>query len=75
MLTYVTDVQGDEPDILTARRYDVLIIRTLDGNVLLRKSAPEGGWTHKKLMENQPANTEEGADAFLGEHWVGSTEV
>jgi hypothetical protein len=36
---------------------------------------PDDGWTHKKLLDNQPENLEEGANAFLGEHWVGSTEV
>ena len=75
MLTYITDVQGNESDILSAIRHNELIIRRLDGDVLTRQAAPAEGWTHLELMAVQPENCEEGADAYLGDHWVGSTEV
>lgn len=78
MITFITDVRGShEPDVLTPVAHQALELRCLDGTVLLAVPAP-GVWTHialVKLAEEQEALTEGGADAYLGDCWVGSTEV
>ncbi|EMA8657040.1 hypothetical protein EHJ13_22135 [Cronobacter dublinensis] len=75
MITYITDQQYGEPDILTLHQYETLIISSLAGKELLKVAAPETGWTHEALCAIQPAESEEAADAYLGAQWVGSTEV
>lgn len=53
-------------------------IRSLTGTVLVTVPAPVSGWTHEQLlavaMEHE-AITGDGADGYLGDQWVGSTEV
>jgi len=75
MITYVTDQRPGEPDILTPHRFATLVIRDLQGAVLHTANAPEKGWTHELLCSVQPPETDEGADAYLSEEWIGSTEV
>lgn len=75
MITYVTDQSTGEKDILTPHRFGTLQIRDLEGVTLITVKAPENGWTHEILCSIQPSGTEEGAEAFLNEHWIGSTEV
>lgn len=75
MITYITDVRQGEPDLLPTICHLELIVKSLDGTVLQKRTAPEHGWTHSELMAIQHPVFEEGADAYLGIHWIGSTEV
>ncbi|EJV9475505.1 hypothetical protein ACT0XK_004373 [Cronobacter sakazakii] len=75
MITYITDQQNGEPDILAPLQSETLIIKSLEGKDLLKVAAPKTGWTHEALCAIQSAESEEGADAYLGAQWVGSTEV
>jgi len=75
MITYVTDQRPGEPDILTPHRFATLVIRDLQGAVLHTANAPENGWTHEMLCTVQPPEISEGAEAYLSEQWIGSTEV
>lgn len=75
MITYITDQQNGEPDILSPHQSETLIIRSHEGKDLLKVAAPETGWTHEALCAIQPAESEEEADAYLGAQWVGSSEV
>lgn len=80
MCTFVTDRRPGENDILAGINSLPLLIVSLDGGFIERIDAPVSGWTHELLVHagEELAKREvlaEGADAFLGEHWVGSTEV
>ncbi|EOR7868432.1 hypothetical protein FYL99_RS25905 [Escherichia coli] len=75
MLTYVTDIQEGETDILTPLKRFPLVIRALDGTKLHMQDAPDQGWTHEALAAVQPDGVNEGADAYLNAQWIGSTEV
>jgi hypothetical protein len=78
MLKFITDVQNDEPDILTPVKHNDLLITDLDGVQMLIIPAPEGGWSDELLWaasDRYIAKTANGAEAYLGEQWVGSTEV
>jgi len=75
MLTYITDIKPGEPDILMPLKHYPLVIRSLDGAELHTQNAPFQGWTHDALNVIQPEGVEEGAEAYLNEHWIGSTEV
>lgn len=79
MLCFVTDLQSaSEPDILGALRYERLAVRALDGSLIVELGPPPGGWTHSDLVAQSvrlERATADGADAFLGMTWVGSTEV
>lgn len=80
MLTFVTDIQTThEPDILATVKDKPLLLLTIDGQLLARYEAPQGGWTHLALCRMNrfimPAWSELNIDAFLGEQWVGSSEI
>lgn len=79
MLQFITDQREGEPDILTSLVNEKLVIRSLDGEHHLTYEAPPSGWTHDSLQEISlvlPEIVDEaGANAFLAEVWVGSTEV
>lgn len=79
MIYLVTDQRAGEEDILTAARKNDFIITDLDGEKLAEFKAPDDGWTHEALndlVENSATRklTFYGADAYLGNTWVGSTE-
>ncbi|AKJ36937.1 hypothetical protein U876_24205 [Aeromonas hydrophila NJ-35] len=45
-------------------------------DVLFEYASPVGGWTHEKLCAlDIPLERLQGADAYLGNTWIGSTEV
>lgn len=74
----ITDTRRDEPKLLSALRYERLQIADLDGEELASCPAPESGWTHEGLCEQVSQldfDRSMGADAFLGDYWIGSTEV
>jgi hypothetical protein len=77
-ISFITDVQKGEPDILKPVRYEHLRILDLDDAIISVSPAPLGGWEHKLLVveaDNIAAKTNFGANAYLGSTWVGSTEV
>jgi len=78
MITFITDNQPGEPDILAPLRHEALLIADLSGNVIDWVPPPRGGWTHELLVqaaERYAPRTRNGANAFLGGSWVGGTEV
>jgi len=74
----ITDTKPGEPDILSAIRHEPLQIADLAGEELASFPAPEEGWSHDTLyhrVAQLDIDLSEGADAFLGIYWVGSTEI
>ncbi|WP_286241148.1 hypothetical protein [Neptuniibacter halophilus] len=77
MISFITDQQNREPDILSQLVQKPLHLRTLEGMHLMTVHAPAGGWTHDTLTDlrfNEQIISE-GVDAYLDDQWVGSTEV
>lgn len=87
MITFITDrwerPDGTlEPDILAGREMERLSIVTLEGNMLV-EIWPTAPWTHERLEALNPGLEalfgdilrSVGADGFLGDKGVGSTEV
>lgn len=65
-----------EPDILTAVKHQHLTVTDLDWKLIFWVPAPACGWTEKVLIDaTDPIDAPLGADAFVGQQWVGSTEV
>jgi hypothetical protein len=79
MIKFITDICNKEPDILTPVKNNTLLIVSVDGQLLGRYEPPKGGWSHKRLCDLNAIFPQEwlfcGADALLGEQWIGSTEV
>lgn len=78
MLNLVTDQRPGEPDLLATVKHLAFEIRSFAGNVLETAAAPVSGWTHEQLLAvvmQHEAITRDGADGYLGDHWVGSTEI
>jgi 5'-deoxynucleotidase len=80
MIKFITDIQHkSEPDILTPNKHHPLLIISLEGQLLKTFQPPKQGWTHEILCSLNRHLLQEwlicGADAYLLEQWVGSTEV
>ncbi|MEW5511991.1 hypothetical protein ABGT16_05160 [Pseudomonas asiatica] len=78
MLNLITDQLGDEPDVLTPLKHAAFEIRSLAGKVLMTIAAPSAGWTHEELVAvvaKYATVTHDGAEGFLDNQWVGSTEI
>lgn len=78
MITFITDERMAEPDILAPVKREVLRVTQLDGQLIKAIAAPRRGWTHEALetaAEQLALKTRSGAEAYLGDAWVGSTEV
>jgi hypothetical protein len=80
MLKFITDIQNEnEPDILTKVQHETLLILSIEGQYLGSYEPPEHGWTHEKLTSMAESFPSEwnfcGADALIGDQWVGSTEI
>ncbi len=80
MLKFITDIQNKkEKDILSSCRFKRLMIVSLDGQYLASYDAPKNGWTHDVLVDLADCFPHEwgvcGADALLGDSFVGSTEI
>lgn len=82
-ICFVTDQWPGEPDILSDHQNKPLVVRScLDQRELIQVQ-PTAPWTHLSLVEFggslaakfDTVFTEEGADAYLGSQWIGSTEV
>lgn len=78
MIQFVTDQKPGEIDILGSHNDKDLLVTDLDGQRIECFPAPANGWTHaylETIAKGLAHLTANGANAFLGEHWVGSTEV
>lgn len=74
-ITFITDIQENEPDILKSVQYGELTLISASG-VILRARAPEEGWTHDLLVNIYSAiKFVTPVDAKIDDMWVGSTEV
>jgi hypothetical protein len=75
----ITDTHCEtEPDIIAPVRHEDFQARSLAGDLLVARPAPADGWSYALLCELAQEIehlTGEGADAHVGEVWVGSTEV
>ncbi|MDR9836891.1 MULTISPECIES: hypothetical protein [Herbaspirillum] len=74
-----TDFRQGEASLIAGNEVTVFEIRSLTGDILA-VIPPRGVWTHQKLLaaveENKAIINEAfGADFYLGESFVGSTEV
>ncbi|EBK3897056.1 hypothetical protein JYC24_004628 [Escherichia coli] len=74
-LHYITDQRPGEPDILAPVKHSRLIIKSLEGYEIYSQEAPDGGWNHELLNKVQPEGMQDGADAYLENQWIGSTEI
>tara|TARA_Y100001933_G_scaffold192666_1_gene192220 strand:+ start:249 stop:479 length:231 start_codon:yes stop_codon:yes gene_type:complete len=74
-ITFIVDQVDDEPDILTSIAHQNLRILTTAGAALLEVPAPNSGWTQSTLEYATRDITGLPLDAYLGNSWVGSTEV
>lgn len=80
MIKFITDIQHkDEPDLLSNVSNKRLMIVSIEGQLLATYNAPTIGWTHELLVRLTRYFPSEwgycGAEALLGEQWVGSTEI
>ncbi|MBQ0812717.1 MAG: hypothetical protein KBT82_00785 [Marinobacter sp.] len=64
-----------EPDILTPIAHLPLTVADAQKNIVLDMAAPANGWTQFLLEAATAHLASSELDAFLGEEWIGSTEV
>lgn len=78
MICFITDKQGDEPELLTREviHNDLVIVNDL-GEEVARFSAPKDGWRHTSLSLYNSTKNMMGCsfDAYLGNTFVGSSEI
>ena len=78
MICFITDRRPGERNILPDIARRPLTVTRLDGTPIATIQPPPDGWTHE-LLGRQALDlrdaTCDGADAWLGTTWVGSTEV
>ncbi|NLC22646.1 MAG: hypothetical protein GX771_12210 [Halomonadaceae bacterium] len=80
MIKFVTDHKPGEPNILEGNDMKPLLVKNLDGD-LLSTLVPSEPWTHEGLcglaLETfvDEKAIRYGADAYLGDVWIGSTEI
>lgn len=78
MITFITDERAGELVILEPVYKEDLKVVDLEGRLIEVVEAPRKGWTHQVLQstaERLAVKTSKGAEAYLGDSWVGSTEV
>ncbi|MFA0356895.1 hypothetical protein AB4525_08250 [Vibrio breoganii] len=79
-LTFITDaVNPNEPDLLAGNQHETLLIVSLEGQLLARYEPPTSGWSHERLCDLTDSFPQQwefcGADALIGQCFVGSTEI
>ena len=78
-LHIITDLRPGEPDILTPVRHESLVVRVKGHSATqVRIPSPPGGWTHEGLLaiaSGVQIPLDDQADAYLGDVWIGSTEI
>lgn len=75
MIYLVLKNRSGEPDILSQNKTQPLIIRDQFNAVFKEYPAPPYGWTERQLVEVVFDIRIVPASAWLGEQWIGSTEV
>ena len=74
-ITFIVDVLPGEPNFLASVcRKPVRVINERE-EVVFSCPAPVNGWTQSSLELVTVDLTEYPLDAYLGEKWIGSTEV
>lgn len=64
----------NEPDLLRGFEHKPLRFISPEGGQIAVEYPPPTGWTHDRLEQShQPQGCS--WDAFLGTHWIGSSEV
>lgn len=77
---FITAVRAEESSILNELSTQPLVFKTLDGEVaaVVKTDLP---WTHERLTALDLSSilgqnfSDVGYDAYVGDTWVGSTEV
>lgn len=69
-------INDSEPDLLIGFEQNDLIIKDLDSNVVATITSNKNGWTHDALETfDFDSYSPFGWVAYLGEEWIGSSEV
>ncbi|MEZ9922318.1 hypothetical protein AB4342_19600, partial [Vibrio breoganii] len=71
MLTFITDIVNEnESDLLTDNQHELLLIVSLEGQLLASYEPPLHGWSHERLCELTGSFPQQwefcGADALIG---------
>ena len=66
--------KNGEPDLLSGNERCALRFVALNGRELVTLQPPQEGWTHDAL-DAVPWPMDSPWDAFLGNQWIGSSEV
>lgn len=81
-MTLITDTQSNEQDILASIKHEPLSVVTIFYlEDLYYSEAPNEGWTNETLqakiqeLEGKGLLGIKGWDAYIGNEWVGSSEV
>lgn len=75
LIKFIVNTLKGERDILTPIKDEMLTIKDGDGVLIYNHYAPHGGWTYEELQNNHSTVFADTAEAYLGDVWVGSTEV
>ncbi|ENN6469979.1 hypothetical protein AB9X29_003780 [Vibrio vulnificus] len=80
MLKFVIDIKSEcVPGILSTNKDRDLLITSPEGQFLASYPAPEQGWNRGRLVKQAEKFPPQwqfcGAEAYLGDHWVGSMRV
>ncbi len=65
----------NEPDLLAGNEHQPLIVKNLDEKEVRRIDAPENGWSLEQLEQTDYQQISPEWDAYLGNQWIGSSEV
>ena len=69
-------INYSEIDLLIGNEHQCLIIKDLDGYITKEINAPKSGYTHELLeVIDYFIYSPNGWDAYLGNIWIGSSEV
>lgn len=69
-------INENEPDLLIGNKNKTLTIQELAGKVLASIRPDSTGWTHAQLLViDIDSMAPEGWDAYLGDEWIGSSEI
>ena len=76
-MTIITrPTSSNEIDLLLGHEFETLTIMDLDGNSVLKVKAPFQGFEHRHLETfDYDYHAAYGWNAYLGEVWIGSSEV
>lgn len=73
-MTYICDqLTQSEPDILTPNKHEKLFVKDVDSRLMTALPAPAGGWSLEILTQFDVFP--DACSAYLGEVFIGSTEV